>query len=469
MTIWRRTGILIVVLLAVTYTHAQSTFGTVDNSYFANQKLLNNLFDKLYNLEKNKRGKINIVHVGDSHIQADLFTNTIRQSLQSKFGNGGYGFTFPYSLIGTNGSRSVRYISNAPWESLRNVSPVADVGVGLSGIALYTPSQDFVLDLTAEDNYRFTTVKIIYPSVESYYKMSIVAEPLQIVSSTKSTVTGQRNHKIKKGESLYSIATKYGTTADKLKKANGLKSNAIHPGKNLKIPGKGIVSKSKVSRISAAPIDDFVKLETEPYCSTYTSDSLLSRITIVPDGQGRTAMYNLNGFVVENDQPGIVYHTIGVNGAKLSDYNKYPLFFKQLPLLDPDLIILSFGTNESFGKLSTVDYINNLKEFIDNVRLHNPLATILVMTPPPSLYRRSRPNLFIDDYSLAVVGLSTVPVWDLYNRMGGMPGIEKQGEYSDLIAKDNVHYTTQGYQTQGSMFLSDFINAYDNYKTKKKN
>ena len=63
-------------------------------------------------------------------------------------------------------------------------------------------------------------------------------------------------------------------------------------------------------------------------------------------------LYALNGVVLESNNPGIIYHNIGVNGAKYSDYNKYPLFFDQLKALQPDLIIVSLGTNESYGKIA---------------------------------------------------------------------------------------------------------------------
>ncbi|MFT3995684.1 MAG: GDSL-type esterase/lipase family protein [Dysgonomonas sp.] len=440
------------------------------NQYFANQDLLSGVFEKLYNLEKYKKGKVNIVHIGDSHIQADIFTNTIRESLQDLFGNGGYGFTFPYSLLRTNGTRSVRYVSDATWQSLLNVYPVADVGMGLSGIALYTSSQRFVVQLTAEEKYKFNTVKIIYPSEEPYYKMSVTGEPLEVVSTTKiSSAGGVKYHKIRRGESLSSIGRKYGVTVAQIKTANGMRSNTIHPGKTLKIPTKGGQAKAQVSNLKVNEKDlNFVPLVSKPYYSSYTSDSLLDHIMILPDTSKFTSMYNLNGFVIENDEPGVIYHTIGVNGSKLSDYNKYPRFFKQLPILKPDLIILSFGTNESFGKVSALSYIDQLDQFVQNIRQKNPQATILVMTPPPSMFRRRRPNPYVTDYSVALMGMNNLPVWDLYGRMGGLAGIALKGEYSDLIARDKVHYTSKGYQTQGSMFASDFIDAYNDYKKLKK-
>ena len=54
-------------------------------------------------------------------------------------------------------------------------------------------------------------------------------------SSKKSKAT---THTIKSGENLGRIAKKYGVTVDAIKKANGLKSDAIRAGAELKIPAK---------------------------------------------------------------------------------------------------------------------------------------------------------------------------------------------------------------------------------------
>lgn len=48
----------------------------------------------------------------------------------------------------------------------------------------------------------------------------------------------QTTHQIKSGENLGRIAAKYGVTVDAIKKANGLKSDAIKAGATLKIPAK---------------------------------------------------------------------------------------------------------------------------------------------------------------------------------------------------------------------------------------
>ncbi|NDV78300.1 LysM peptidoglycan-binding domain-containing protein [Dysgonomonas sp. 511] len=461
--------LLHILCAAAIYSHERPGDLKDDGNIFSNQALLNPLFDKLLKLEKNKQGKVNIVHIGDSHIQADFFTNAIRQALQQKFGNGGVGFSFPYRLIGTNGPRFVRYTSNAGWHSLLNVSPVADVGMGLSGIALYTSAEDFILQLSPTDGYEFNTVKIIYPTIEPQYKVSVTADALVSESAAGSvTASGYKSHKVRSGESLSSISRKYKVGVAQIKKANGLRSNTIHPGRRLKIPvrTKVVPAKAAKSNIEKDSLE-YTDLVSKPYYSSFTSDTLIERVTILP--AQKQAMYNLNGFVVENNHPGVIYHSIGVNGAKITDYAKYPLFFKQLPILQPDLIILSFGTNESFGKISDSDYIFQLKQFVDEIKKLNKDAIVLVMTPPPSMFRRGRTNTYISDYSIALMGLTYLPVWDLYTRMGGASGISAKGEYARMIARDKVHYTAGGYSAQGQLFASDFIDAYTNFKKNREN
>ena len=52
---------------------------TFSGNGIGNSTALFGFYQKLYQLEKIKKGKINIVHIGDSHIQADLFTAKIRR------------------------------------------------------------------------------------------------------------------------------------------------------------------------------------------------------------------------------------------------------------------------------------------------------------------------------------------------------------------------------------------------------
>jgi hypothetical protein len=55
------------------------------NNVISNEKALTAIFEKLYQLEENQDRKVRIVHIGDSHIQADLFTGKIRYRMQQIF------------------------------------------------------------------------------------------------------------------------------------------------------------------------------------------------------------------------------------------------------------------------------------------------------------------------------------------------------------------------------------------------
>ncbi|MDE6123515.1 MAG: hypothetical protein K2F76_09750, partial [Duncaniella dubosii] len=52
--------------------------------------------------EMSKESPVSIVHIGDSHVQADINTSTVRELLQYDFGNAGRGLVSPLKICGTN-------------------------------------------------------------------------------------------------------------------------------------------------------------------------------------------------------------------------------------------------------------------------------------------------------------------------------------------------------------------------------
>ena len=67
----------------------------------------------------------------------------------------------------------------------------------------------------------------------------IINQQLFIPKSDNSSVknTGEINYVVQKGDNLWTIANKYDTTIDDIKKLNNLKSNTLQIGQVLKIPG----------------------------------------------------------------------------------------------------------------------------------------------------------------------------------------------------------------------------------------
>lgn len=434
------------------------TFESNSGNNIYNAKVLESLFKKLKDNEGSSSQKVNIVHIGDSHIQGDLMTNEIRKNLQQKFGNAGRGLVFPYQLAKTNGSYNERFRCNRVWETYRNIYPVRNYPIGLSGIGLWRDTGGFVLELNIKDpSYKFNSIRIITPKNEDMFDLS-TASQTKFIETTEPKII---KHKIKKGEAISVIADKYNVSIAEIKRANSLKSNNIRAGRILKIPTNEKQSKNiKTSEFVS------LDLQSDSYSHYYNSEKALDKIYLIPNKSA--SKFELNGIVLEKDAPGLIYSGIGVNGAKYSDYNKYPLFFEQLKALHPDMLVFSLGTNESYEKLESGNYIKHLREFISNIKAQNINVPIIVMTPPPSLLRK-KPNTFIQDYAKQIIEIAQTDgfaVWDLYDEFGGMDGIRSL-KSAGLIGPDWVHYSKRGYEKQGNLFSEAFLKAYDNFKLKK--
>ena len=424
-----------------------------------NPNALLTFYEKMYQLEQSKSGKINIVHIGDSHIQADLFTAKIRTQFQKVFGNGGFGFTFPYSVAKTNNSAPIRYSATGNFQSFRNLYADENRPVGLSGFSMEANSDDFAIQLNVKDaQFNFTKLKVITPQNVNLFDVSVSHKNIVVERKVPKKIT----HKVKPGEVLGGIADKYNVSLKALKKANGLKSDMIRDGKVLTIPSKATQSKTSTKT-------EYIPIELQPslFSNDYYSETPLDKIAIVPNQE--IDYFALNGLVLENNNSGVIYHSIGVNGAKASDYNKFRLFNEQLPVLNPDLVIISLGTNESFDKQSGEQYFANLNQMIQGIKDKNPQACVLVMTPPPSVLHRKYKNTFIEKYAELIeenVNVKNYAVWDLLQVFGGNKSI-KRNAAKGYMARDKVHYSKAGYEKQGELFFEAFLQSYELFKSTK--
>lgn len=77
-------------------TSLRSTYPFVDYSknnyeFFSKESPNFNVFnDKLKSLIETKKGKLNMYHIGGSHLQADIYTHDIRTYLQDRWGGGNW-------------------------------------------------------------------------------------------------------------------------------------------------------------------------------------------------------------------------------------------------------------------------------------------------------------------------------------------------------------------------------------------
>lgn len=464
-----RSSFTLLLLFAVALCPAQtdSSFIMVDSikanmvpykdNAIINQAALNAFYQKLSNLGKGGADKVNIVHIGDSHIQADLMTAAARTTLQQTFGNGGRGFVFPHNLAKTNGAHDVSFSSTGSWKSRRNIYAPDGSSVGLSGIALESDSANFAMTLKIKDRTNFfTTIEVVAPGNDNRFSIALSKESVAVEIEVPKKIS----HKIRKGETLSAIAEKYNVGISQIKAANRLRSNMINAGKVLVIP-----SNQTQRRQEESVHFNKIEMQRDSLTHVYKSTAPVGLMYLLPNDK-YTQDFVLSGMVLQNDTAGVVYHNIGVNGAKFSDYNKFAMFFDQLPALKPDLIVLSLGTNESFDKMTSDAYFAELELFVANVRKRCPAASILISTAPPSMFQKKYPNTFVADYARKILENADehqYAVWDLYSLFGGLFGVADNVKLG-LIGGDRVHYSRAGYQKQGTLLAEAIIKGMQQFK-----
>ena len=178
----------------------------------------------------------------------------------------------------------------------------------------------------------------------------------------------------------------------------------------------------------------------------------------------------LQGVSLENDDPGIEYSTIGVNGAKASDYLAGKHFSKQLRSLQPDLIILSLGTNDAYaGDFNATTFHEEYEALVALIRKHHPEVPVLLTTPGDCLRNYKYPNknnLIVRKEILSIADRYTCATWDWFEVMGGMESIESWYKHG-LASKDRVHLRSAGYEVQASLLFEAIITAYAKHQKAK--
>ncbi|MBQ4299006.1 MAG: hypothetical protein II763_01660, partial [Bacteroidales bacterium] len=145
-----RRCLLLLTLLIATAASAQSRFHRrvqrLDYANFDQNSIIfpadsarfDEFLRKLDEVVVSGQGRLNIVHVGGSHVQGGVWTDRLRQNLLAlRYGlDAGRGFVFPYAAAGTNTPASYRSKAFGTWTSDRCLKP--EGRLGLSGMSVTT-------------------------------------------------------------------------------------------------------------------------------------------------------------------------------------------------------------------------------------------------------------------------------------------------------------------------------------------
>ncbi len=198
--------------------------------------------------------------------------------------------------------------------------------------------------------------------------------------------------------------------------------------------------------------------------ATFSLKDTLSQFEIITDSIHQSKI--IYGFSLESNNPGLIYHTIAVNGAQYEQYNISPNFWKQLPELNADMYIISLGTNEGQKPFfDSVRFAGILDTFLINIGSISPNASVLICTAADN-YKKGIPgnselmaiNFFLQNYCKE----KKIACWDLY-QMTGAAGSAKKWNMLGLMSKDRIHFNAAGYAFQGKLLFNAIMKGYQKY------
>lgn len=180
--------------------------------------------------------------------------------------------------------------------------------------------------------------------------------------------------------------------------------------------------------------------------------------------------FTLMGIYLGNHQSGFSYHSIGVNGASLADYQKCEFFSADLRLIRPDLVIFGIGINDAVGKeFDTVMFYNRYIRLVEQVRSVNPSCAFVFITNNDSFRRNGRgrkarrtvnPNgALARDVFYRLAQATGGAVWDQFEIMGGLKSMDRWHK-AKLAQRDHVHFTPAGYALLGDLLYNALVEAY---------
>lgn len=336
---------------------------------------------------------VRIVHIGDSHIQADMSTGYARRLFQQQYGVAGRGLIVPLKLASTNEPRDYAITSTSEFEAEKLLNRNWSRRMGFTGVSLSPKTSSFDFSIRAADDFE---------RIYIYYN----GAPVSVTSV----------------------------------------------------------------EYNGAPL--FCPTSDEPDCLEIGLPFPCDEITVNLTSFGPVNIY---GMELISDVVGVTYSAIGINGATYSCYNRVPDFGRSIAALEPDLIIISLGTNEAFGKVDPSEITSQIDALVSDLTKQNPDVGLMLVTPAEchQRIRRKRRTSFAVNKRIAEVrkiileyaSRHSIPVYDWYEVAGG-DGSSADWIDAGLFSADHIHYSRQGYELGGRLLFEAINNSIENYLSK---
>lgn len=348
-------------------------------------------------LDNSTHRPFSIVHIGDSHIQADIATGQTRMYMQYDYGNAGRGLVVPLKMSNTNQPIDYKISSRKPWNAVKLMSQNWKKTMGFTGTSISPATTLSEITFATDDNEDYNP----FSSLTVFHKGQFFV----------TAVTDSRGNLIP---------------------------------------------------FTSTPSQDYTHIDL---LNDVTS------VTLIFESAGDLTIFGAN---LMGNRPGVFYHAIGNNGATYDTYNRIGNVGKGISPLNPNLVIISLGANEAFGKFNESLFNKSIDKLVRNIRSANPSAKILLVTPSEcqrvkytsvpvkskGKRRRRTSKKRVGGYTVnsnilpirnAILEYGKehdIAVYDWYEVSGGANSSAKWLA-DGLLSKDRVHLTYKGYHLQG--------------------
>ncbi|MDL2265060.1 GDSL-type esterase/lipase family protein [Parabacteroides sp. OttesenSCG-928-G07] len=369
-------------------------------------------WEELNKLRSRKDTVINIVHLGDSHIQVGYYSGRVMRLMHEAFGNAGRGWIAPYKLSKVNEPDDYFFSSAVKeWTAGRVIQRTKRTSIGPGGIG----------------------VKSLSPSIN----FDIIIAPRNGAGYGFNQVVLYRNEK-----AMPMLPT--GALKDSIDSVLG---------------NEPLVKGLSTDTFYISCLTDTLQL--------FSTRRKQGTDSVLPASLFENVYYGAN---LMNGGSGVLYHSVGVNGSMFVNFTDEN-FVQQLALLKPSLLIISLGTNETFGaRFRKQEFKGQINDFLTLVKRHLP-QTAIMLTTPPECYKRTRVDgkrvyvrnantEFAADAITEIAAQQGLACWDLFAATGGK-GSNSKWYSNKLMGADRIHFNKDGYKDQGTLLFYALMNLYN--------
>jgi hypothetical protein len=345
------------------------------------------------------------MHIGDSHVQADIGANYIRNYLQTIFGFGGRGAVFPYAAAATHAGHDYYTSSTGKWTKARDIDLKPLLPLGVSGITIRT----------SDTSATFT--------------LKFLAERAQIKEDCK-----RMKLFCALGDSCFSMSYKIDDGA-------WFEIDALKDSLNC----------------------SYIEVELNNAPLTTIKFKFRKETAI----QKFAEIYGIS--LESTHNKGILYHSVGINGARVEAVLKMDLFEPQIAVYDPDLVVIDLIANDlAFGDFDEKRVRSDLDKVIARIRKFKPGCSILLAGMQDAyVSKRNVVNAQIYSRFLRTYCKEKqVAFYDYFSAAGGRYAMKKW-RAAKLVTSDMCHLTVDGYKLKGKLFSNALLRAYKHYLSRR--